>query len=116
MKESISESIRFLWEYPYIAGFYGVWTAFARWLIGDRKGGMWALLSYVVSSVLVAVAMSLYLDDEHISSGKRLAYIIFASFIARDILGAIMIVARDLATDPLTTLTKLRKVFKGNAK
>lgn len=92
---------------------YGVCAALARWAIGDRAGGWRALAGYVVASLLVAWAGSLYLADETYSSSRGGFFLIVMCFVAKDLLIAVAGIAQQFRVDPWSVLARIRQALRG---
>lgn len=95
---------------------YGLAAALARWAIGDRDGGWRALLGYVVASLLVAWAGSLYMADESYTSARTGFFLIVLCFVAKDLLVALAGIAHQFRIDPWSVLDRVRQAFRGGPK
>lgn len=92
---------------------YGVFAALARWAIGDREGGWRALLGYVVASLLVAWAGSLYMADEGYTTARSGFYVLVLAFVAKDLLVALAGLAHQFRLDPWAVLDRVRAALRG---
>lgn len=110
MKELFTPDLQHIADNPLV---YGLSAAIVRWTLGDKRGGWIAFLSYVVSSIMVAYVANFYLQEEMITSGKKTAYIILLAFVARDLLGALLIVGSHVSTNPLDFASKVLKLVRG---
>jgi len=92
---------------------FGVFAALGRWLLGDRAGGLRALLAYMSSSLLVAWGASYWLAEEVMSSGRRSLYLLLLAFVAKDVLIAILTVAQQFGANPFEVIRRIRKALAG---
>ena len=113
---ALIELIRSSLDHPV---FYGVLAALARWVTGERKGGWWAFITYLVSSCFVAWAAALWMADETYSNSRRAFLIVLLSFAARDILAVILLIVERARANPLEVLEiveRVRVALKGGPK
>lgn len=113
MKDHLQSILQALADSP---ALFGIVAAVARWLLGDRDGGLWVFLSYLCSALLVAWGVALYVADEPFSSSRRGFYILLFAFAARDILTAILAITRELAADPVGLLSRVKAAMRGEPK
>lgn len=95
---------------------YGIAAALARWLLGDRAGGIKGLLGYLSASLLVAWGAALYLADEGIAPSRGGFYLLLASFVAKDLLVVLVALATQFRLDPLGMLARVRDALRGGPK
>lgn len=112
MKDDLANLLKQVADHP---ASYGLLAGFARWLIGDRKGGWWVFLSYIASSCLVAWAASFYLADEPLAPTKRIFVLIMLAFAARDLLNLLLLFIEKAKDNPLEFFQRLLNAFKGGA-
>lgn len=113
MKDELIDALRQVADHPAI---YGVFAGVARWLIGDRQGGLWVFLGYLASSCLVAWGASLYLADEPMATTKRLFFVLLLAFVARDLLNLVLLLVEKAKDDPLSFFQRLLTALRGGAK
>lgn len=92
---------------------YGLAAAVARWVIGDREGGVRALLGHVIASMLVAWAVHSYLADEGVTQARGAFWILLAAFVARDLLVALAGVAAQFRADPINLGLRIWHALRG---
>ncbi len=92
---------------------YGMAAAVARWMVGDREGGLKALLGYVVASMLVAWAAYNYMADEGLTEARTAFWIILAAFFARDLLVTLAAFAQQFRSDPVNLALRIWQAVRG---
>ncbi len=95
---------------------YGVLAGVARFAIGDKTAGWKAFITNIVVSMFVALGTMLYLLEEPYTDGKKAFYTIVASFLARDLLVALLSIGAQFSKDPMGFFARLREAFKGGSK
>lgn len=110
LKEELAELARQALTHPLA---HGIGSGFIRWVIGDRQGGMGALVWQLVISAGVAFAVALYLADEGLSNNRYAFWILFGAFVGRDVLVGLTLIAAGFRKDPLGTVRAVRDSITG---
>lgn len=113
MKDELRQALVEISGHP---ATFGIAAAIARWMLGDRKGGLWSLLSYAICSAFVAWGASFYLADEVLTSGRRTFYLLILAFIAKDLLTALAAIAAQFQLDPIGMFMRIKSALLGGPK
>ena len=114
MREDFRQALQEIASHP---ATFGLTAALARWALGDREGGLKALLIYAACSMFVAWAGAFYLADElGMTVGRKNFYLLLLAFVAKDVLTAIAGIAAQFRVDPLGVLARIRASLTGGPK
>lgn len=92
---------------------YGFAAAVARWMLGDRAGGLRGLLGYLTAALVVAWGGALYLAGEGVTPERGGFYLLLLCFVAKDLLTALAGLAVQFRADPLGVLWRIRQALRG---
>ena len=95
------------------AGIGGLLLGIGKGIVQDKHGSMWLFLRGVTASCIVAVLVSLALNDTGLSYTRQSAIIGVMAYVADDILTGLMVLARLFSADPLRFLRGIIASIRG---